>query len=194
MEQAQGPGMPCGELDRAAFERVWHRVMPEDRPDCPFTLIGNEELTPAAPAPHRQEARLPPPPCLAETGAAELPRLETLLQQTADLFRIYRALARRSGGTLGILAREKRRQARQLATAHFLISGKSHTISPTPAPRQGSFALSLRDCFHAEQSLSGALLHAGRASGDPSLSELYRTMSVECRRHAQQVWGLIERL
>ena len=26
------------ELDRVAFQQVWRRVMPEDRPDCPFTL------------------------------------------------------------------------------------------------------------------------------------------------------------
>ena len=35
MDQIQRPGE---ELDHAAFARVWRRVMPEDRPDCPFTL------------------------------------------------------------------------------------------------------------------------------------------------------------
>ena len=29
------PDYPC---DREVFERVWRRVMPEDRPDCPFVL------------------------------------------------------------------------------------------------------------------------------------------------------------
>ena len=40
-----GPGQ-CG-ADREVFERVWRRVMPEDRPDCPFTLY-SEEAEPAA--------------------------------------------------------------------------------------------------------------------------------------------------
>ena len=29
--------LPCS-CDQEVFERVWRRVMPEDRPDCPFTL------------------------------------------------------------------------------------------------------------------------------------------------------------
>ena len=33
MEQTSIPG-----VDREVFERVWRRVMPEDRGDCPFTL------------------------------------------------------------------------------------------------------------------------------------------------------------
>lgn len=46
---------PWGEeLDRAAFERVWRRVMPQDRPDCPFTL------DPPDPAPPGSETPLPP--------------------------------------------------------------------------------------------------------------------------------------
>lgn len=39
-------------LDREVFERVWRRVMPEDRPDCPFTLEPpTPENTPPAPLP-----------------------------------------------------------------------------------------------------------------------------------------------
>lgn len=43
MEQ-QNTGMhPLSEEDRAVFRRVWRRVMPEDRPDCPILL--DEEPT-----------------------------------------------------------------------------------------------------------------------------------------------------
>lgn len=43
---------PQNDLDRAAFQRVWRRVMPQDRADCPFTLEGPaEEPQPAAPVP-----------------------------------------------------------------------------------------------------------------------------------------------
>ena len=30
--------LPCS-CDQEVFERVWRRVMPEDRPDCPFTCL-----------------------------------------------------------------------------------------------------------------------------------------------------------
>lgn len=38
MEQTSIPG-----VDREVFERVWRRVMPEERGDCPFTLAEQEE-------------------------------------------------------------------------------------------------------------------------------------------------------
>lgn len=48
MEQTPIP--PEGEaLDREVFERVWRRVMPQDRPDCPFTL--EPPVPESAPAP-----------------------------------------------------------------------------------------------------------------------------------------------
>ena len=45
MEQDKLPGADPGQCgsDREVFERVWRRVMPEDRPDCPFRLYGEEE-------------------------------------------------------------------------------------------------------------------------------------------------------
>ena len=30
------------QCDQETFERVWRRVMPEDRADCPFTLRSEE--------------------------------------------------------------------------------------------------------------------------------------------------------
>lgn len=53
-----GPGQKV--MDREAFERVWRRVMPEDRPDCPFTLYSDETL--------EEEVLIPPAP--ARTAAA----------------------------------------------------------------------------------------------------------------------------
>ena len=41
------PDYPC---DREVFERVWRRVMPEDRPDCPFVLDEAAAAQPAAEA------------------------------------------------------------------------------------------------------------------------------------------------
>lgn len=42
---------PQNDLDHAAFQRVWRRVMPQDRADCPFTLDAPAEEAQTNPAP-----------------------------------------------------------------------------------------------------------------------------------------------
>ncbi|UQT49754.1 hypothetical protein M5E87_08795 [Flavonifractor plautii] len=44
--------LPCS-CDQEVFERVWRRVMPEDRPDCPFTLGEDAAAPPAIQPPRR---------------------------------------------------------------------------------------------------------------------------------------------
>lgn len=44
--------LPCS-CDQEVFERVWRRVMPEDRPDCPFTLGEDAAAPPAVQPPQR---------------------------------------------------------------------------------------------------------------------------------------------
>ena len=94
MDQIQRPGE---ELDHAAFARVWRRVMPEDRPDCPFTLEPSAPPALSTPTSPAAAAAAPAVPCacLGEGSARDLPELERMLRQTTDDFRIYRALARR---------------------------------------------------------------------------------------------------
>lgn len=83
---APGPGQ-CGS-DREVFERVWRRVMPEDRPDCPFTLYGDEfEMGMAAQTaqsrlqgPEEAEAVLEPP--AAGTPAPMVPAVRPRLEMT----------------------------------------------------------------------------------------------------------------
>lgn len=199
MDQAQCPGGPQQELDRAAFERVWRRVMPEDRPDCPFTLPSAPPVSalPAVPAPQpRREPAPAPTVCLGEASAADLPRLEVFLRQTAEANRLYRTLARRvSGGKLlSTLAAEKKRQAKRLAAAYFLISGQTYTVPPTPMPRPMPFPLALRDRFQAEQRLAADLLSAAGTTTDMCLADLYQVLAAENRSYAQQLWGWIEQM
>lgn len=106
-------------LDREAFQRVWRRVMPEDRLDCPFTLedqaaapdTADQPPAAAAPAPPpvlsppvqphfvRPLTTTPPllPICLGEGSNCDLPALEAMLALAADGWRIYRSLARPKG-------------------------------------------------------------------------------------------------
>lgn len=114
------PQMPA--LDQASFRRVWQRVMPQDRPDCPFTLEEPQVREVSAPAPIPAPALPPEPPappslpaeptqtlpartaptlplpalCLGDASAVELPTLEKILDLTWEARRIYRALSRPS--------------------------------------------------------------------------------------------------
>ena len=101
-----GPGQ-CG-ADREVFERVWRRVMPEDRPDCPFTLYSEEETEQTAVQTMEGQKGAPvPPPALPpeERGAALVPVpaevsggdgavLQALIADELSDWRTYQALAR----------------------------------------------------------------------------------------------------
>ena len=119
-----GPGQ-CGS-DREVFERVWRRVMPEDRPDCPFRLYGEEEQAgmerlleqgaggePSAPgtAPAQSAPAVPtvlPPdgkrqtgggndvPLLGAASAVYGEQLQAFIVRELADMRTYQALARRA--------------------------------------------------------------------------------------------------
>lgn len=191
-------------LDRVTFQQVWRRVMPEDRPDCPFTLeapaIPTVTSTPVPVAsPPSAVSRMAPPPapvksCLGEASMGELPLLGELLRLTVEGQRSYQALARRSrrGGVFSSLAAAKAGQARRLSTADFLISGKEQEAQPPQLPRPLPGALAVRERYHAEQSLALRLEEAARATADPCLAELYRTLAGEDRSQAERLRSWLE--
>lgn len=113
------------EPDREQFERVWRRVMPQNRPDCPFTLRSPGESAPAAqsrlmpgdgemPGPILELGLAPMvpmtpapmlragPPIPAPAPAMPLPNDGELLQKMISGERAdectYRTMARRSKG------------------------------------------------------------------------------------------------
>lgn len=198
--------LQTGALDQAAFQRVWQRVMPEDRPDCPFTVdtvpipappspAVPMMVPPSAAAPASRQEGPPEGACLGEGSARELPLLERLLDETVAGARIYRALERRwrREGLLSILAQEKSRQGKRLSAARFLITGESYTPSPTPAPGKESLSLQLRARFQAEQRLALAFFQAANTAADPCLIELYRTLGKDCQGCVKALRGWMER-
>ncbi len=191
------------ELDQAAFQRVWERVMPQDRPDCPFTLEATPDLSPS-PQPLVRSTLLPRPlqempqsvPCLGEASMGELPRIEELAGEWAEARRTYRALARRMGsrGIFSALAAEKDRQLRRLLAAHFLISGREYTPAVSRAPAlPKTRALALREGFRGEQKRAAALMDAAQVTADPCLAQLYRALAEENREHADRLRAALER-
>lgn len=191
------------ELDQAAFQRVWERVMPQDRPDCPFTLEPSEELTPspqpmirAALSPLPRQDAPQPIPCLGEASVGELPRLEELIRGEQRLLRTYRALARRMGrrGLFSTLTTGKERQLRQLLAAHFLISGREYTPASAGTPvLPKTRALALRESFRGEQLCAAALMDAAQSTADPCLQQLYRSLAEEDGEHTQRLRAALER-
>lgn len=183
-------------LDQAAFQRVWRRVMPTDRPDCPFVLD-----PPSLPEPIQPLMRAPMTPvsCLGEASMGELPTLEGLLALTVNGYRIYRAMDRRMNrgnrrGLLSTLAAAKKGQARRLSTARFLISGQETVAPPTPAPTATSLSLFLRERFQEEQRTAAEFLSAAQAAVDPCLRELYQILAAENRSHAAQLRSRLEQM
>ena len=196
---------PTAVLDQAAFERVWRRVMPQDRADCPFTLEDPgltptshpQPLVPSVPAPAAVPAPPQSIPCLGEASTGELPALEALMERTALALSRYRALERRTGrrGSFSRLVREKDRQLRRLAAARFLISGQEHTaVAPQAPALPKSGPLALRELFRAEQLTAAALMDAAQATADPCLSQLYREQAEEDRGHADLLRERLERM
>ena len=111
-----GPGQ-CG-ADREVFERVWRRVMPEDRPDCPFTLYSEEEQVAVQPAEERKAELVPVP---AEQSGGDGGVLQAFIADELSDWRTYQILARRipggNGRALMGVAADERRHAGRLSAA-----------------------------------------------------------------------------
>lgn len=196
---------PAPALDQAAFQRVWRRVMPQDRVDCPFTLE-EPALTPtdspqplvrAALSPLPAPAQPPQPvPCLGEASMGELPTLEARMDEAAQAQQAYRALARRTGRRClsSSLAEEKGRQLRRLNAAHFLISGQDYDPQPGMVTLPATNALAIRERFRCEQMEAAALMEAAQTTADPCLAQLYRELAEQNGEHTDLLRRRLERL
>ena len=201
---------PC---DPEVFERVWRRVMPGDRPDCPFRLPGDEaESAPEAPAvpdgagtalavPAPQAAALPAEndvPCLGAASAVHGSQLQSFIEHEIGDWRFYQHLARRAPGggskVLSTLAADERRHAKRLSAAYFLISGVRYWPADRPAalPAGTTYLAALRSRFCAEQRGELAYRAAAEETADPALRELFLDLAQEENTHAWLLRGLVE--
>lgn len=181
-------------LDGAEFQRVWRRVMPQDRPDCPFVL--NEDPAPLVPLPQGA----PPPQargpalCLGEESVGDLPALTGLAETVAGHLALYRRLARRREltGQARVMAAMKADHLSRLETARFLIAGEPPLPLPSAPPPAGAPSALLRLRFHDEQALVLRLFTAARAAADPCLTELYRDLAAETQAGADRLRTWLE--
>ncbi len=211
-----------GEEEQALFHRVWKRVMPEDRADCPIVPVeakrtdagGDLPCLCACPVPRPPETPAPPRGghigsdfpdgeeglALGPASAVYGEQLQRQTEDAARCARTYRQLARRAGGNgcgriLAALAGEKLTAARRLAAAYFLISGVRWWPREEPAPGPlPSFQGMLRRGFLTEQQRARAYDVAADENGDAALVRLYRELAAQCRDHSDALRELLEQM
>lgn len=203
--------------DPEVFERVWRRVMPQDRPDCPFRLRGEEETaageTASSPEAAEESTALAIPaartaetlpaendvPCLGAASAVHGAQLQAFIEQALAGWRTYQLLARRAPGgggrALSTLAADERRHAKRLSAAYFLISGVRYWPADRPAvPAIHTYPAALRSRFCAEQRGELAYRAAAEETADPALRELFLDLAQEENSHAWLIRSLVEQL
>ena len=202
----------CG-CDRDIFLRVWQRVAPEERPDCPITVETDAHPTPAATDNNAGERVVPRQlspegtgddfpsrddvPCLGSGAAHDRERLQEFIDRELALSHAYQALARRVNGpggrVISALANGVRKRAKRLSAALFLISVVRfwpQEGQTAPAPR--SYLGALREHFLAEQDRGCAYRAAAEDCRDVCLRALYLELSAECNENAGRIRALLE--
>ena len=202
------------QCDQETFERVWRRVMPKPRPDCPIVLSAEPAASPAVreapPALPAVAASAPPDrpvageehnvPCLGAASAIYGGQLQQFVDRALADWRSYQALSRRaqgnSGRILSAIAADQRRHAKRLSTAYFLISGVRYWPAERPAgpASRTPFAAALRERFMAEQRSAAAYQAAAAETADPCLRQLYEELSGEADAHAWLLRDILEEL
>lgn len=190
-----GPGQ-CG-ADREVFERVWRRVMPEDRPDCPFTLYSEEEMEQAAVQP-AEEKRTELVPIPAERSGGDGAVLQAFIADELSDWRTYQTLARRipggNGRALMGVAADERRHAGRLSAAYFLLSGVKFWPPAEPELTKEGWMAILRRRYWAERKGAEAYRTAAGHTGDSALRELYLELAGDEEAHAGVIRGILERM
>ena len=193
-----GPGL-CGS-DRDVFERVWRRVMPEDRLTSPIEVIPETEYGVPAPAPMPPAPRRAEPEdirCLGPASAVHGAELQEFILEELRDHRTYQALAQRAPGrsrqTLAGIAADEMRHAKRLSAAYFLISGVRYwPLERAVCRSEGGWLNSLRCRFLEEQKGEAVYRAAAGRTGDPCLRELYLELAEDENSHGWLLRGVLE--
>lgn len=212
------PAMPGEELcgcDRETFERVWRRVMREGNNDPiqadssadeqvsngmkhgqELQVVERTELA----LPRKEEGRPEQDiACLGGGSSGYAPLLREMMDGETENYRTYQALARRAGnnGTrmLGGMAADKRRNAKRLGAAYFLITGEQYRSPNMMGSRPPMDLMNgLREQFIQEQRGAAAYEGAAQETADPCLRQLFRELGQEAMGHARMIRSLLEQM
>ena len=186
--------------DREVFARVWKRVMPDRREDCPFEVVeAAQQSLPAVVVPDPPAAEEEGAVCLGSASAVHGPQLQQYIDQELAAHRCCQALARRvpggGGRMLSNLAAEQRRQAKRLSTAYFLISGVRYwPADRSGSPVNGPVTAALREQFQAMQRYAAGYRAAAAGTADPCLEALFHQSAEEAEAHAWVIRNVLEQM
>ena len=156
--------LPCS-CDQEVFERVWRRVMPEDRPDCPFTL-GEDAAAPPA---------IQPP-------AVALPAV------------VHTAPAGEQAPSRPVVGEEHDVPCLGASSAVYGAQLRYWPVDRVPNPSPAPFSAALREHFMEEQRGAAAYQTAAAETADPCLHELFLELAGEEDSHAWLLRSVLEQL
>ena len=221
MEERMPRPMPAQTVEqKAIFERVWKRVMADreeesplvwEEPARPEEETGLAPLGAGDPAPEEAEGTTAPATPRPMGPHGDFPRetgvlgescldcgplLQELVRRELTDCREYQALARRAGGSPGRvlagLAGEKKRRAKRLSAAYFLISGVRYWPEGEGGAAVPSYLGTLRRRFAQEQATMAAYLAGLEGTTDPCLRQMFWEHAQENWGHACQIRKLVE--
>ena len=188
---------PISGMDREVFERVWRRVMPEDRADCPFTLP-EAEAPAAVPAGPAAGAEAAPPPAERPSSGPWGEALRQYIDGEMAGWRHCQALARRlpgrGGRDLAAAAAGELRHARRLSALYFLLSGVRYWPRTEATVIRGPLPAALRDRFWAFHQAAEAYRAAARRAEDPRMAEIFTQLADEETARLRPIREALEQL
>ena len=124
------------------------------------------------------------------------PLLQELIRRELADWREYQLLARRTGGAparvLTALAGEKKRHAKRLSAAYFLIAGIRYWPEGEKCTPPASYLGSLRRRFIQEQETMASYLTGAEGTTDPCLRQLFLDHAQDQWDHACKIRQLVE--
>lgn len=209
-EQSQNKINPC---DPEVFARVWDRVMPIPSPSCPIELVEGVGVVNTAPPPQEpaKPAIIVPPrvetqtvhthgtsPYLGGAATCDGGTLQAMIDNAVIDSHRYRQLAKRQKNgskTLMVLANQRKKHGKKLATAYFLISGVNYwPKEPVATVQRTPYPAALRQGFQMAQHSHEGYTLAALETTDRQLGELYLTLAEEMAHHSNLLRYLLEQV
>jgi rubrerythrin len=164
------------EFDRARFDAVWQRVIPE--------MAAN---IPKQPRPDQH------------TAAKEADTLRDMMADEACDAQFYSTLAcmlavRCSGNTSQMLSRisaDERCHLKRLRARYFILTGETYT-PPNTCPVIYSVGDALRRKYSGEKEGAAAYRTAAEETADAELRDTYLALSADEARHSKMIGCIIE--
>ncbi|MCI9121086.1 MAG: ferritin-like domain-containing protein [Oscillibacter sp.] len=206
--------------DFRQYDRIWQRVAPNLEPYPPgMSQTARSEVqppfpavqpvppvqpeTPAVPVPIGSgESQLPGaeqnPCCMGSAAAEMLEVLTGYIEASLSDRRVLQALTRQAPSwarqRLRDIGTDLTGHVRQLSAAYYLITGRCYRPSvSTERIYVGRWCPALRERYHAAACSGFNYARSADDTTDVCLAKLFKDLSEDAYRHAEELMGLLER-